>query len=109
MLSEHLMAEIDRHHPISVSFEQPADRPGSGGDIEDQTARCEPYPTNHAPTPTPILAEAQDAGPTLIVAGDPTKQPRRDRLGLLFGTNGFDQDTLVGSQRTYSLPPAGRA
>jgi hypothetical protein len=103
VVSEHLMAEVDRHHPISVGFEQPADRPGSGGDIEDQAAGSELYPTNHQPSPTPILAQAQDAGPTLIVPGYVPKQPRRGRLGFLFGTNRFDEDILVGSQRTVSF------
>jgi hypothetical protein len=107
VVSEHLMAEVDRHHPVPVCFEQPADRAGSGGDIEDQAAGGESYPTNHEPSPTPILAQAQDAGPTLIVPGYVPKQPRCGRLGFLFGTNRFDEDILVGSQRTGRLPPGG--
>ncbi len=41
MLGAHVMAEIDRHHPTSVSFEQPAYRAGSCGDIEDEAVRCQ--------------------------------------------------------------------
>ena len=95
MLGEHLIAEVDRHHPMSVGFEQSADRASPGSHVEDEAPRCKFQPIHHEAPPSGVLTEAQDSGPTLVVLGYVPKQPRRGRFGFLGETEGFDRDILA--------------
>lgn len=82
---EHLGTEVDGNHPMTPGFQGPTDRPGPGGDIEDQAPGWEIQPIDHEPPPPGVLTETEDGGPTLVVPGDVPEEPRRGRFRCFWG------------------------